>query len=284
MNGTLTISIDLELAWGNWDNLAPHHIHSIETNERMISTRLLEIFDRYEMPVTWAFVAALLDYDSAHQMPGDAALWYAPDVIEAITSARVTHDLGSHGGRHRYFNELNNQDAIEDLQFAKYIHDKNDLAMRSFVYPRNKVARTDLLAAQGVQVYRGEDRAWHQSIRNRQVHLGRAANLIDKMLPITPQFVRPEVDGALLNVAGSTLFLGRDGVRRFVHPSVMYSKLEKGLRRAIATGGVFHLWFHPSNFWNNTELQFAIFEQFATHAADLVERGELVIKPMAAFA
>ena len=47
---------------------------------------------------------------------------------------------------------------------------------------------------------------------------------------------------------------------------------------------LFHLWFHPSNFWNDTEQQFATFEQFAAHAADLVERGELVIKPMAAFA
>lgn len=282
--GTLTISIDLELAWGNWDNLSPYHIQHIQAGERMISMRLLEIFDRYEVSVTWAIVAALLDEKSAADMPGDSALWYAPDVIEKIRAAQVAHDIGSHGGRHRYFDDMTEQQAVEDLQFVAHVHAENGLPLSSFVYPRNKVARTNLLAGQGIEVYRGEDRAWHQSIRDRQAHLGRVANLVDKMLPIAPQAVRPERVDTLCNLPGSMLFLGRDGVRRIVHPGVMYAKLEKGLNAAIRTNGVFHLWFHPSNFWSDTDQQFRVIERFVARAADLAGRGELDIKPMAAFA
>ena len=282
--GSLTISIDLELAWGNWDNLSSHHIEHIYSGERIITTRLLEIFDRYEIPVTWAFVAALLDFKSAAKMPGDKTLWYAPDLIEKICVARVTHDLGSHGGRHRYFDDMTEQQCIEDLQFAAHIHKTNDLSLRSFVYPRNKVARTELLAGVGVAVFRGQDKAWHQNIRNRHVVLGRVANLLDKMVPIAPQAVMPERVGGVRNLPGSMLLLSRDGVRRFVHPLVMSAKLEKGLQAAVRSKNVFHLWFHPSNFWCNTDQQFQIFEDFVAKAAEYVATGDMEVRPMAGFA
>ena len=45
--GKLTISIDLELGWGNWDNISSYHVHNIKENERAIVKRLLLIFNRY---------------------------------------------------------------------------------------------------------------------------------------------------------------------------------------------------------------------------------------------
>ena len=131
----------------------------------------------------WAIVAALLDAKSSENMPGEKTLWYAPEVIQGILSSRVEHDIGSHGGRHRYFDDMSEQQCIEDLQFAAYIHKKNGLALNSFVYPRNKVSRTYLLAHHGIRIYRGQDIAWHETIRNRNVYLGRVANLIDKIMP-----------------------------------------------------------------------------------------------------
>jgi len=52
--GGVTISIDLELAWGNWDNLNSGHIHHVEESERPIVQRLVALFDRYDFPVTWS--------------------------------------------------------------------------------------------------------------------------------------------------------------------------------------------------------------------------------------
>lgn len=122
--GKLTISIDLELGWGNWDNISTYHVHNIHEHERAIIKRLLLIFNRYEIKVTWAIVAALLDIKSAGNMPGEKSLWYAPEVIDWIVSSKVEHDVGSHGGRHRYFNDMSEEQCIDDLQFVAYIHKK----------------------------------------------------------------------------------------------------------------------------------------------------------------
>jgi hypothetical protein len=282
--GAVTISIDLELAWGNWDNLTPARAANVEQHERPIVKRLVETLDQRGVPVTWAFVAALLDPKSAHGRPGGEQLWYAPDVIDRIRSARVKHDLGSHGGRHIYLDRVSDSEAEEDLAFAQGVHRQNGLNWGSFVFPRNQVGRKPLLAQHGIRVYRGTDHAWHQRIRNRQPLLGRAANLIDKLLPIAPETVRPEADGAMVNLPGSLLFFGREGVRGFAAPGVMKAKLAKGLAAAKRDGGVFHLWFHPSNFWHDTDTQFETFAAFLGDVAESAGRGEIDIKPMAAFA
>lgn len=279
----VTISIDLELAWGNWDNLQQRHVDHIEQLDRQIVGRLVQLLDRYEIPVTWAFVAALLDPCSAKGQPGGEHLWYAPDVIERINNAAVKHDLGSHGGRHRYFDVLDVRGADEELAFARAIHEEHGLPFISFVFPRNKVAKTALLEKHGIRVYRGEDVAWHQHIRSRFEPAGRLANFVDKALPTAPHTVLPERSDGLTNVPGSLLFFGREGLRRFVPTGSMRRKLAKGMAAAVSSGRVFHLWFHPSNFWHDAETQFSIFEEFVSNAAQLKSRGELWIKPMAAF-
>lgn len=282
--GAVTISIDLELAWGNWDNLEAHHVANVQRSERLIVRKLVDIFDRFDLPVTWAFVAALLDPASAKGRAGPESLWYAPDVLDTIRGAATAHDFGSHGGRHRYFDEMSVAEAEDDLGFAHHVHKTAGLKLSSFVFPRNKVAKLDMLARHGLRVYRGEDHAWHQRIRSRQPQAGRIANLVDKMLPIAPEAVRPEASADLVNLPGSMLFLGRDGVRRFASSGTMTAKLNKGMDAAAAGPGVFHLWFHPSNFWHDSDRQFATFERFAESLSEKVARGQMEVRPMASYA
>jgi len=278
--GTVTISIDLELAWGNWDNLQNSHESRIAQVERPIISALLKIFERYNVPVTWAFVAGLLDRESSAKMPGSERIWYAPDVIETIVSSRVRHELGSHGGTHRYFDEMSEDEAKIDLEFAKSIHRSHELPFSSFVFPRNKVAKLEILESYGIKIYRGVDQAWHQRVRELSTELGRIAHLIDKFLPLTPQAVFPRKKDRLINLPGSMLFIGRDGVRRFISSKNMELKLNKGVTTAITQGRVFHLWFHPSNFWHETEKQLIIFENFIADVARLVEKRQIKVSPM----
>ena len=86
--GKLTISIDLELAWGVWDVLTADHLRLAETCERPICAALIELFDRYEVPATWAIVAALLDEASSLSRPGSKKCWYAPDVLDIYSAPR----------------------------------------------------------------------------------------------------------------------------------------------------------------------------------------------------
>lgn len=281
--GAVTISIDVELAWGNWDNLTQDQLARVDQQERPIIARLCDIFERHDVPVSWCIVAALLDWKSAVSQPGGEHCWYAPDVVEMITRSSVQHDIGSHGGRHIYFDSISDDEAEGDLGFAREIHRQNNLDFTSFVFPRNRVAKKEMIAQHGVRVFRGEDCAWHQRIRNRHLAAGRVANLVDKMLPIAPEVVHPTPDGSMINLPGSMLFMSRNGLRRLGLGRVMHEKLNKGLAH-LSRGGVFHLWFHPCNFYHQTDSQFATFERFVGKVADLVSLGELMVQPMAGFA
>jgi len=125
--GKVTISIDLELAWGVWDTATADDLRLAEAAERPICAALLDLFGRYQVPATWLVVAALLDPDSARSHAGSKSCWYAPDVIERIVAAKVRQEIGSHSGRHVYFDRISAREAQDDLDFAKGVHHANNL-------------------------------------------------------------------------------------------------------------------------------------------------------------
>jgi hypothetical protein len=110
---------------------------------------------------------------------------------------------------------------------------------------------------------------------------GRIANFVDKMLPIspTPVYARQSGEG-LIDIPGSMLLLARNGARRFVFPAVTRAKLNKGLARSRDRKRIFHLWFHPSNFYFRREEQLATLAWFLEQAADQASRGDLEILTM----
>lgn len=282
--GKLLISIDLESAWGAWDHLTPEHLRMAESAERPICAALLELFDRYQVPATWAMVAALLDERSAAGRPGSKACWYAPDIIAGIVNAKVAHEIGSHSGKHIYFSRSPSAQAREDLEFARDIHRANGLAFRSFVFPCNLVGHLDLLPEMGLRVFRGHDGDWAARTRRAERHLGQVANFLDKLLPIPPSPAAAKARGALIDISASMLLMGRNGLRRFVLPAVTRRKLRTGLARAKRRGQVFHLWFHPSNFYYRRDEQLATLAWFLEHAAEQASRGEIDITTMGSYA
>src|SRR5262245_8319180 len=125
--GQLIISIDLELAWGVWDYVTPEDLRLAAEDERPICVRLVELIDCHEIPATWAIVAALLHEPSSVGLPGHRRSWYAPDVIDHIVGAKVRHEIGSHGGCHRYFDSMTAAQARDDLEFARDQRRAHDL-------------------------------------------------------------------------------------------------------------------------------------------------------------
>jgi len=115
-------------------------------------------------------------------------------------------------------------------------------------------------------------------------HLGQAANLLDKMLPIPPSPVSTRTCGTLTDVPASMLLMGRNGLRRFVLPGVTRRKLRMGLDRIRRRGEIFHLWFHPSNFYYRRDEQLATLAWFLELAADEASRGEIEICTMGSLA
>lgn len=284
LKGKLTISVDLALAWGVWDGVTPEDLQMAETAERPICRALIELFDRYEVPATWAVVAALLHEGSAKSRPGNKSCWYAPDVIDMLVGAKTAHEIGSHGGKHLYFCNIPGSEAREDLEFAREVHRANTLPYKSFVFPRNSIGHLDLLAQVGLRTFRGSDVGWFRAADRAGRMARRAANFADQFLPIPPSPVVAARCGTLIDIPGSMLFLGRNGARRFIFPQVSRTKLRMGLARARHAGSVFHLWFHPSNFYYRRDEQLATLEWFLGHAADEVSRSRVEICTMGSYA
>ena len=284
MAGKLTISIDLELAWGFWDILTPDILRLSESLEGPICDRLLELFDRYHIPVTWAAVAAMLDRASAQGRPGNEASWYAPEIIERIRTAKVAHEIGSHGGRHVYYDRMSAAEAADDLEFIKQIHRDNGLALDSFVFPRNAIGHLDLLARAGLRTFRGPDTGWVRLAPKLGSRAGKIVTFADKILPIPPAPARATRSSGLVDIPGSMLLPGRDGARRFILPAVSRAKLAMGLAWARRSGQTFHFWFHPCNFYYRADEQFATLDWFLARAADEASRGRIEICTMRSYA
>lgn len=285
MPGSFCISIDLEGAWGIWDKPDRDHFERCAHREHRIVRGLLELFDRYEIPVTWAVVARLMELDDSKPSTSKYGekIWFGPELIELIRNAGTKHDIGSHSYAHPYYGELSRDEARADLLAAKKVHDRLGLPFDSFVYPRNQIAHLDLLREVGVKVYRSLDVGWHVTARKLGPKVGRIAHLTSQALPLAPAVVSPTTHDGLVELPSSMLFIGRNGARRAILPALTIAKAVRGAK-AASSDGCFHLWFHPSNFYHRTDQQLETLGAILATVAAMRDRAELEIKTMRSFA
>jgi hypothetical protein len=284
--GALTISIDLELLWGVWDNpLSSRELHCGPT-ERAIATRLLELFERYQTAATWAIVGRLLDDSRGYDgLRGDRDAWFAPDIIDQIRRDGTEHEIGSHSWGHIYCHQSTAPAVREDLGRARDLHRQWGLPFDSFVFPRNQVAHLDELKHAGLRVFRSTDAGLLHWTESRVPSLRPAVNLMEKALALPTATVLPlQHANGLIELPSSTLLMGRGGSRRLISPARFAAKMRRALLRAAESRTIFHLWFHPSNFYDEPDVQFGILEHCLRHAATLRTEGRLDVRTMGDFA
>ncbi|NUP05117.1 MAG: polysaccharide deacetylase family protein [Polyangiaceae bacterium] len=285
--GSLCISIDLEGLWGTWDRVTPREATKCGALERLVVLRLLELFDRYRVPATWAIVGRLFDASRGFDgLLGPRDGWYLPDLVDQIRNRRTAHEIGSHSYGHVYFHQIEEEAASEDLVRAADLHRRHGLSFDSFVFPRNGVSKLDALRRAGIRVFRSVDAGILKILDDVAPRLRPLANLGEKILGLPAPLVLPRVqrDHGLVELPSSTLLLGRQGVRRTIRPSVMRQKLVRATQRAAEQKKVFHLWFHPSNFYDETDTQLAILESALAEAAALRDKGNFAVLRMGDFA
>jgi peptidoglycan/xylan/chitin deacetylase (PgdA/CDA1 family) len=281
----LCISIDVELGWGIWDKPRDDYHKRCVDREATIIRSLLAQFVQRDISATWAIVGRLLELDerASCSTRHGSQIWFAPELVELIRDAQ-NQDIGSHSYAHPYFAETPREQLRTDLAAARRVHEQHGLPWASFVFPRNQVAHLDLLRENGIKVYRSTDRGWHMDTRRRLgATIGRVANLFDKLLPIPPQAVTPRAHDGLVEIPSSMLLFAANGMRRAIHPKIVITKARLGLEAARRSGDVFHLWFHPSNFYYKTSRQLALLGTILDIATAMRARGELEIRPMSSF-
>ncbi len=257
--GSLVVSLDAELGWGF------HHERPLP-GERIRAGRaawieLLDLFDEYAVPATWAVVGHLLldDCDGGHAGHpagpdpctdgsggvGRKAAWFDDGLVDRVLDAAVGHELASHGFTHVHFahERMDRSMAETEVGAAAEAFADRGHAPRSFVFPVNEVGYRDVLADHGFACYRGATPA-------RPGPLAKVGNAFFGRH--TPPIVTPSVDEyGMVNVPASLYLFGFEGALRraveFVRDDPVVSAVRRGLEALRGTDGVLHLWLHPHN-------------------------------------
>lgn len=174
MSGTVTISLEIELAWGLVHD-APDHIHERLSRGRRRETetldRLLTVCDELALPVSFDVVGHLLlkscpgTHDGPHpngwfdRDPGGERtshpLFYAPDLIERIREATTDHEICTHTFSHSRC-DIVSPDVVDwELDTVERLHVNRGLAPpRSFVPPVHAPPPKSVLTEHGIRTLR----------------------------------------------------------------------------------------------------------------------------------
>ena len=271
--GSVVVSVDAELAWGFHDRRNPP-MDRIEAGRRGWLA-LLDLFEEFSVPATWAVVGhlCLTECDGTHPEHPAPIGWFdhergpdrtpaefrfGRDLVTAIRDAGVDHDLGSHTFSHvemgdpRTTRELARAEVAASIEAARLV----GFDPASFVFPRNNVGHRDVLAAYGIRCYRGvrpepdDGTSLPQPLRK----------LAEATVGDPPPLVVPTVDEyGLVDVPASLFLYGFEGLARSVVEPVMGDPIVRQARRGIdaaaGTDGVFHVWLHPNNLVGEREVR-----------------------------
>jgi len=184
----VTITADFELAWAwRYDRALKNNkeeVLNIARQERENVPKILELCDKYNIPITWATVGHLFlkeckrengkahreipevmkykgpfwdfegddwfEYDPCSNYR-DAPEWYAPDLIEMILNSKVKHEIGCHT-----FSHIDCRDEVcppelfkAETNACKKAAKKYGLKLKSFVHPGHTIGNLDKLAELG---------------------------------------------------------------------------------------------------------------------------------------
>ncbi|WP_049986717.1 polysaccharide deacetylase family protein [Halobellus rufus] len=289
--GTVVISVDAELGWGFYDLPTPPP-DRLEAGRDGWRT-LLDLFDHYRIPATWAVVGHLFleGCDRTHPRHPLAGAWFerertewahrpdlrfAPGLIQEIEAADVDHEIGCHTFSHVLFGdgttsvEVARAELVAALEAAE--NAPVSAEMTSVVFPRNSVGHRDVLAELGFTCYRG--------VRPDTGSFGPKA--LRKMG--TPPIVRPYIDEfGLVNVPASLYLFGFEGIARrlceWVWDDPIVSRARAGVDAALREDGIFHVWLHPNNLTSDLDVE--RLRRIFGYIADRRERHGLRVATMA---
>lgn len=191
-SGAFCISIDFELAWGSrFAKIDSPFATLIARMSRRNIPYLIEAFEKYSIPVTWAILGHLFlshcERDQsglAHpEMPGpkfhsnrywtyergdwyqhdpcgtvdSAPWWFAPDLIHLILKSNVKKEIGIHSFSHIDFSSCDEDLALAELERCKEVINNYNLTPRSIVFPGNLTGHLNALPKIGIIAFRGFD-------------------------------------------------------------------------------------------------------------------------------
>lgn len=260
MSARFILSLDCEGKWGTADRLTPQ-LHATLTDRRLQDaySDVVALLDEFELPATFAFVGAFAETRAGfqHIRPGLESLraraphylgpalddlsrgsrqgWHGDWAVDSVAGARTQHEIALHGVSHVPWNSVDGDFIKDELALFAQLESPVRQA-RTFIYPRNLVAHSDLLAGAGILGYRlpPPERSRFRSL-----------------LSEFDLFARPEADppdGTGLCTIPAGFFVNwRHALRRTVPVAVSALRARRLLERAEPKADIVHYWLHPEN-------------------------------------
>lgn len=228
-----------------------------EQGEKSIET-LLELFETYKIPVTWAIVGCLfIEYPSTMER-----------IMEKILRSTVKHEIGWHSFSHINFSERGKYCANFEIKQGLELANKFGIALKSFVFPDNAMGHIDVLRENGFIIYRGQDikrEKLNQMLFSRIVNMG-----IDRLIS---QPVEPKQNNGIWEIPASMHF------SEHFFSWTLLPRAKMGIHKAICSDKVFHIWLHPQDFLADTSLIIK-FEKLLTFVAEKRDKQKIQILTM----
>lgn len=283
MNGKFVISLDFEKYWGMRDieNLVDYQ-NNIDNVDEVV-TKLLDIFDKYDIRATWATVGFLFHNNKKNlveNLPENIKLYknknlnpylyiknneldpefhFATDSIDLISS-NGNQEIASHTYSHYYCLEKGQTkiDFEKDMELYSSVYNKYNFKneLSTIVFPRNQINENyiPILTKYGITAYRGNENhfiynASHESEMNSLIRRG--LRLIDRYLNITGHHTYLlDKDIEIYNVKSSRFLSPYSKKLKLLEP-FKKRRIKNAMTYAAKNNEIFHLWWHPHNFNNN---------------------------------
>jgi len=149
--GSLIFSIDVDVGSekvgeknrGIYDSLINDEYTEKDVGkiEEKIVPLLIQLFDEYEVPVTFALRGQVTEIDNS--------------IIDLLLNSKVNHDIGAHGYYHTPYSHLSEDEANKEFELISKGMGKYGIKPKSFIFPKNEVAHLSLLEKWGYTCFRG---------------------------------------------------------------------------------------------------------------------------------
>jgi hypothetical protein len=278
-------SLDCELGWAEpdppdsrWDAL-----RADPTSGRDTYKKILDIFREHEIPATWAFVGHLFldectpdthyvndrveNYDPYTNL-SKSPLYYAYDLVSMVHDDEINHEIAAHSFTHTPYTNLSKNEARKDIQNLIDVAESKGHELTSFVFPKNQIAHTEVIAEHSFSVYRDQNKGTNHTYKSGF----RALMKNPKQFLDCPSAKPVTDDRGLVRLPTSRLL--RDERWWFLQPI----RLKRGIASMDENSHI-HLTVHPHNFIYDDNL-FRTFDSVLSIVDDLRQKNQIEIATM----
>ena len=297
------ISLDFELNWGVWDVVKLENYKSNLIGVQKVIPELLDLFSKYNIEATFATVGFLF-FDNKADLISNLPLkkpsysdkdlspfinqiknvgsnedvdkfHFAKSLVKLVKS--YNQEIASHTFSHFYCLEKGQSKAEfeADLQAFQKISSKEDIELKSIVFPRNQYNKDYIVACKeaGIICYRGNEKAWIYKAKelNKDTLFIRLLRLLDSYINISGyncysnKFMKNDL---IINIPSSR-FLRPFSKKLAIFEKLRLARIKKSMTYAAKNNLTFHLWWHPHNFGTNLSENLQFLESILNHKEDL---------------